>query len=88
MGIKLFQMNVKCAFLNGFLNEEMYVEQSLGFESSAFSNHVLKLQKPLYGLKQASRTCYEQLSKFLMEHGFTRRRIDKKSFRKTKGKTS
>ena len=49
MGIKLFQMNVKCAFLNGFLNKEVYVEQSLRFGSHKFLNHVFKPHKALYG---------------------------------------
>ena len=43
MGSMLFQLDVKYAFLNGFLDEEVYVEQSLGFENSEFSNHVFKL---------------------------------------------
>ena len=48
---KLFQMDVKSAFLNGFINEEVYVEQSLDFENPYFPNHVFKLSKTLYGLK-------------------------------------
>jgi len=52
MGIKLFQMDVKCAFLNGFLQEEVYVEQLPGFENPDFPTHVFKLQKALYGLNK------------------------------------
>ena len=48
---KLFQMNVKSAFLNGFINEEVYVEQPPSFENPNFPNHVFKLSKALYGLK-------------------------------------
>ena len=55
---KLFQMDVKSAFLNGFINEEVYVKQPLDFENLHFSNHVFKLSKALYGLKQALRAWY------------------------------
>jgi hypothetical protein len=48
-------MDVKCAFLNGPIKEEVYVEQSRGFEESEHSSHVYKLLKTLYGLKQAPR---------------------------------
>lgn len=59
-------MNIKSAFLNGAIQEEVYVEQPPGFESITFSNHVFKLHKALYGLKQAPRTWYECLTSFLI----------------------
>ncbi|GKV30776.1 hypothetical protein SLEP1_g39556 [Rubroshorea leprosula] len=76
MNMKLFQMDVKSAFLNGFIKEEVYVEQPPGFEDPYFPDHVFKLSKALYGLKQAPRAWYERLSGFLIEKGFSRGRVD------------
>jgi hypothetical protein len=53
--IKLYQMDVKSAFLSGYINEEVYVEQLPGFEDDKKLNHVYKLKKALYGWKQALR---------------------------------
>ena len=52
-------MDVKSAFLNGVISEDVFVEQPPGFENSAFPNHVFKLKKALYGLKQAPRAWYD-----------------------------
>lgn len=51
MGFTLFQMDVKSAFLNGYIEDEVFVEQPLGFEDFRYPNHVYKLKKALYGLK-------------------------------------
>jgi hypothetical protein len=69
-GFKLYQMDVKSAFLNGPINEEVYVEQPPGFEDSEYPYHVYKLSKALYGLKQAPRAWYECLRDFLITNGF------------------
>ncbi|WVZ84389.1 hypothetical protein U9M48_031427 [Paspalum notatum var. saurae] len=62
-GFKLQQMDVKSAFRNGFIEEEVYVRQPPGFESARFPDRVYKLRKALYGLKQAPRACFaEQMS--------------------------
>ena len=80
MNFKVYQMDVKSAFLNGKLKEEVYVQQPPGFESHEFPNHVCKLNKALYGLKQAPRAWYETLSAFLIQNKFVRGRIDNTLF--------
>jgi hypothetical protein len=67
---KLYQMDVKSAFLNGPISELVYVEQPLGFEDSKHPNHIYKLHKALYELKQAPRAWYEFLKDFLLRKGF------------------
>jgi hypothetical protein len=57
-GFNLYQMDVKSAFLNGVILEEVYVRQPLGFENPKYPNRVYKLSKALYGLKKASRAWY------------------------------
>ena len=63
-------MDVKSAFLNGYINEEVYVEQPPGFEDDKKPNHVFKLKKSLYGLKQAPRAWYKRLRDFLLSNKF------------------
>jgi len=69
-GFKLFQMDVKSAFLNGYINEEVFVSQPPGFEDHQHPGHMFKLKKALYGLKQAPRQWYERLSDFLTSQGY------------------
>ena len=76
MNFKLYQMDVKCAFLNGYLNEEVFVEQPKGFEDPHFLDHVPRLKKALYGLKQAPRAWYDQFIQYLMDRGFKKRYAD------------
>ena len=77
---KLYQMDIKTAFLNGFLKEDVYVTQLKGFIDPHFSDHVLYLKKALYGLKQAPRVCYDWLTQYLMSHGFIRGKVDQTLF--------
>nr|GEZ40505.1 hypothetical protein [Tanacetum cinerariifolium] len=66
------EMDVKTAFLNGPLNEEVYVAQPDGFVDPDHPEKVYRLRKALYGLKQALRAWYDELSKFLISKGFTK----------------
>nr|GEX24722.1 hypothetical protein [Tanacetum cinerariifolium] len=72
----VYQMDVKIAFLNGNLREEVYVSQSNGFVDQDNPNNVYKLKKAFYGLKQASRTWYDMLSSFLISHDFSKGSVD------------
>ncbi|KAK2409455.1 putative mitochondrial protein [Trifolium repens] len=76
---KLFQMDVKSAFLNGYLQEEVDVEQPKGFVDNEFPNHVYRLKKALYGLKQAPRAWYERLNQFLTNQGYRKGRYKQNS---------
>jgi hypothetical protein len=80
--IKLYQMDVKSVFLNGFINELVYVEQPPRFEDPRYPNHAYMLSKALYGLKQAPRAWYECLRDFLIEKGFKIGTVDTTLFTK------
>ena len=69
-------MDVKTTFLNGVVEEEVYVEQPLGFETHDKESHVCRLKKDLYGLKQAPRTWYGRIDTFLSSLGFTKSKED------------
>jgi hypothetical protein len=75
-------MDVKIAFLNGPIKEEVYVEQPPGFEDNEYPSHVYKLSKALYGLKQAPRAWYECLRDFLITNGFKVGKVDPTLFTK------
>nr|GEZ15973.1 hypothetical protein [Tanacetum cinerariifolium] len=70
------QMDIKTAFLNRNLREEVYVSQSNGFVDPDNPNHVYKLKKSLYGLKQAPRAWYDMLSSFLISQDFSKGLVD------------
>jgi hypothetical protein len=76
MGWKLHQMNVKTTFLNGEIEEEVYIEQPEGFVVHNEKSHVCGLKKALYGLKQTSHAWYENMDGFLMSLGFNKSAVD------------
>ena len=80
MNFKLYQMNVKCAFLNEYLNEEVFVEQPRGFKDPHFPDHVLRLKISLDGLKEAPRAWYDQLTHYFLNRGFKRGYADQTLF--------
>ncbi|GJU88913.1 retrovirus-related pol polyprotein from transposon TNT 1-94 [Tanacetum coccineum] len=82
----IYQMDVKTAFLNGDLQEEVFVSQPEGFEDSDNPTHVYHLKKALYGLKQAPRAWYDTLSKFLMANNFFKGAVDPTLFTCKSGK--
>ncbi|GKB35750.1 retrovirus-related pol polyprotein from transposon TNT 1-94 [Tanacetum coccineum] len=81
---KLYQMDVKSDFLNGFINEEVYVAQPPRFIDFEKPNHVFKLKKALYGLKQAPKAWYDRLKAFLLDHTYTMGLVDNTLFTKKK----
>ncbi|GJV76338.1 copia protein [Tanacetum coccineum] len=76
---------VAIEFLNGFINEEVYVAQPSGFNDFEKPNHVHKLKKALYGLKQALKAWYDRLKAFLIKHEYNMGMIDNTLFTKKKG---
>ncbi|GJU69789.1 retrovirus-related pol polyprotein from transposon TNT 1-94 [Tanacetum coccineum] len=84
LDLKLFQMNVKSAFLNGFINKEVYVAQPSGFIDFEKPDHVYKLKKALYGLKQVPKAWYDRLKAFLIKSDFKDGMVDNTLFTKKK----
>ncbi|GJR18157.1 retrovirus-related pol polyprotein from transposon TNT 1-94 [Tanacetum coccineum] len=79
-------MDVKIAFLNGELNEVIYVSQPEGFVDPDLPTHVYRLKKALYGLKRAPRAWYDKLSRFFMSTGFSKGVVDPTLFTRKTGK--
>ncbi|GJY94498.1 retrovirus-related pol polyprotein from transposon TNT 1-94 [Tanacetum coccineum] len=86
MNMVVYQTDVKTAFLNGNLREEVYVSQPDGFVDKDNPNHVYKLKKALYGLKQAPRAWYDMLSSFLISQDFSKGSVDPTLFIRRDGK--
>ncbi|GJW46021.1 retrovirus-related pol polyprotein from transposon TNT 1-94, partial [Tanacetum coccineum] len=82
LDFKLFQMDVKGAFLNGFINEEVYMAQPSGFIDFEKPDHVYKLKKALYSLKQAPKAWYDRLKAFLIQHEYKIGMVDNTLFTK------
>ena len=83
--LDIHQMDVKTAFLNGELNEEIYMEQPEGFIVKNQEHKVCKLVKSLYGLKQAPKQWHEKFDSVMIKDGFTINECDKCVFTKTVG---
>ncbi|GKE32898.1 retrovirus-related pol polyprotein from transposon TNT 1-94 [Tanacetum coccineum] len=81
----IYKMDVKTAFLNGELKEEVYVSQPEGFVDQDNPSHVYKLKKALYGLKQAPRAWYDMLSSFLISKHFSKCAVDPTLFTRQAG---
>ncbi|GKG20075.1 retrovirus-related pol polyprotein from transposon TNT 1-94, partial [Tanacetum coccineum] len=87
MNMVVYQMDVKTAFLNGNLREEVYVSQPDCFMDPDNPNHVYKLKKALYGLKQAPRAAwYDMLSLFLISQDLSKGSVDPTLFIRKEGK--
>ncbi|CAH9057687.1 unnamed protein product [Cuscuta epithymum] len=80
LGWSVRQLDVKNAFLHGYLTEEVYMRQPQGFIHPSFPNHVCRLRKALYGLKQAPRAWFHRFSGFLLSRGFTQSKSDSSMF--------
>jgi hypothetical protein len=76
MGWRIHQMGVKTAFLNGFVEEEVYIEHPQGFEVSERESHMCLLRKALYGLKQAPKAWYSRIDTYLLQMGFKKTDVD------------
>lgn len=76
MGWNIHQMDVNTTFLNGTIDEEVYIEQPQGFKVHDKETHVCRLKKALYGLKQAPRTWYAKMDAYLLRLGFVKSSAD------------
>jgi hypothetical protein len=76
LGWRIHQMDVKTAFLNGFIEEEVHIEQPQGFEVSDRETHVCLLRKAIYGQKQAPPAWYSRIDTYLLQMGFEKSDVD------------
>nr|KAJ0210184.1 hypothetical protein LSAT_V11C400173380 [Lactuca sativa] len=85
MNFIVYQMDVKTAFLHGVLEEEVFLNQPPGFVDKDHPDYVYRLDKVVYGLKQAPKAWYETLTSYLLENGYRRGAINNTLFIKNKG---
>jgi hypothetical protein len=78
--IKVYRMDMKLAFVNGELQEEVYIEQPKGFQLSENEDYVCRLKKALYGLKQVPISWYSRLDRYLHQQGFRKGNVDNKLY--------
>ena len=78
-------MDIKSIFLNGDIEEKVYIEKLEGFQLTDNLDNVYKLKKALYGLKQAPRAWYYRLDKYLQDKGFKKGTIDSNLYIKYEG---
>ena len=87
-GWKVYQLDVKSAFLHGEITEEVYVEQPKGYEVKGKENKVYRLKKALYGLKQAPWAWFSKIESYFVKEGFERSTSEHTLFTKKEGETS
>ena len=83
--LELHQMDVKTAFLNGDLDEEVYMDQPEGFSIEGKGHMVCKLKRSIYGLKQASRQWYLKFNDTITSFDFQENTVDRCIYRKISG---
>jgi hypothetical protein len=76
VGLSLHQIDVKTTFLNGAIEEEVYIEQPQGFEVHSRDTHVCRLKKSVYGLKQDLIAWYARIDSYLIKLGFFKSHVD------------
>jgi hypothetical protein len=79
-GFKLYQMDMKSIFLNGVIQDEVFVRKPPGFDNPKYPNRLYKLSKASYRLKQGPRAWYARLKTFLLEYGYVIGSVDKTLF--------
>ena len=84
---EIWQMDVRTAFLNGYLEEDIYMEQPLGFASSDTDHKICKLQRSIYGLKQASRSWNTHFNDVIKKFGFIKNEEEPCVFKRVSGST-